>query len=271
MNKLVFLLDPSVIYEGNLSKVNENVLRIEFTSKVPAKKTLVSGMNIINEHNGKVMSSKEDFTTIYRTYEDNKNIVELSNDGSVWVKPLKKVDFRVDNGATLEGECSQEVYNYEELVIPKVITEEGYEFVKWSPEIPSTGEIEKDMVFNAIVEDKNVYFHCSGGGVLDGETRQFVEDYSELTPPTPVADKDYKFVGWMPEIPESGVVEVRDFYAVFENTISDRLSFVESDLTDTQLGLVENFDLAMTTAEEVTDCQMALVELYNMFLTQIAE
>ena len=75
----------------------------------------------------------------------------------------------------------------------------------------------------------------------------------------------------MPEIPEEGVVETNHFYAVFESNIPDRLSFVESDLTDTQLGLVENFDLAMSTAEEVTDCQMALVELYNMFLTQIAE
>ena len=271
MNKLVFLLDPSVVYEGDLTKVNENVIRVTFTSKVPAKKTLVSGMNIINEHNGKVMSSKEDFKTIYRTYEDNSKVIELSNDGSVWVKPKSKVTFNVNNGGSLDGEKVQEVYNYEELEIPKVVTEEGYEFVEWTPEIPTKGEVEKDMVFTAVVEDKNIYFHCSGGGALEGETKQFATDYSELDVPSPIAEKDYKFVGWMPEIPESGAIECREFYAVFENTISDRLSFVENDLTDTQLGLVENFDLAMSTAEEVTDCQMALVELYNMFLTQIAE
>ena len=86
MSKIVFLSDTSVVYEGNLTKVNSNVLRIAFTSKVPAKKALITGMNIINEHNGKVMSFKEDYKTIYRTYENNK-VIELSNDGSVYVEP----------------------------------------------------------------------------------------------------------------------------------------------------------------------------------------
>ena len=271
MNKLVFLSDPSVSYEGELTKVNSNVLRVTFTSKVPAKKALVSGMNIINEHNGKVMASKEDFKTIYRTYEDNSKVIELSNDGSVWVKPMAKVTFNVGIGGSVEGEKVQEVYNYEELEIPKVVTEEGYEFVKWEPEIPTEGKLEKNVIFNAIIEDKNIYFHCSGGGSLEGEVKQFVEDYSELVVPTPIAEEGYDFAGWMPEIPEAGAVECRDFYAVFESNIADRLKFVENDLTDTQLGLVENFDLAMATAEEVTDCQIALVELYNMFLLQIAE
>ena len=227
-------------------------------------------MNIINEHNGKVMASKEDFKTIYRTYEDNK-VIELSNDGSVWVQPKRKVTFFVEEGGKLVGEDVQEVCNYEDLKVPTVEVEAGYEFVKWEPEIPTTGEIESNVSFRAVIADKNVYFHVSGGGYLDGEVKQAVADYSELEVPSVVAENGYDFVGWMPEIPAEGAVECRDFYAVFENNIPRRLNTVETDVTDTQLGLVENYDFTIATAEEVTDLQLALVELYNMFLTQIAE
>lgn len=273
MSKLIFLSDPSIVYEGKLSKVNENVIRLEFKENIPDEKLLLSGLNIINEHNGHVMTVRIGYDTVYRKYEDNPLIIELSNDGSVWVKPFPKVTFRIyNNGSFEEGaKLEQEVYNYEELVIPTVLTDEGYNFIKWTPEIPPEGEIEKNITFTAVIEDKNIYFHCSGGGHLDGEIKQFAEDYSELTLPSPVPDKDYKFVGWMPEIPDKGIIENTNFYAVFESNIPDRLTFVENDLTDTQLGLVENFDFTMSTAEEVTDLQMALVELYDMFLLQIAE
>ena len=152
MSKLVFLLDPSVVYEGELTKVNSNVLRVTFTSKVPAKKNLVSGMNIINEHNGKVMAYKEGFKTIYRTYEDNSKVIELSNDGSVWTKPLKKVSFNAYNGGSLDGETTQEVYNYEELKVPTPVANDNYKFVRWNPEIPTSGEVDGNKIFNAIFE-----------------------------------------------------------------------------------------------------------------------
>ena len=268
MDFLRFLNDANV-YEAKISKSSSRV-SVVFENNVPSLETLSQGFVVINKHNQKVMGNYEEFKYLYKKESDTSYIL-TDDENDIYVEPKFKVTFNVTAGASLEGEKVQEVYNYEELEIPKVVTEEGYEFIKWEPEIPTEGKLEKNVVFNAITEDKNIYFHCSGGGVLEGETKQFVKDYSELEVPSPIADKDFKFVGWMPEIPEKGTVEVTNFYAVFENTISDRLSFVESDLTDTQLGLVENFDLAMTTAEEVTDCQLALVELYNMFLLQIAE
>ena len=268
MDFLRFLNDTNV-YEAKVSKCSSRV-SVAFENNVPSLETLSQGFVVINKHNQKVMGNYEEFKYLYKKESDSSYIL-TDDENDIYVEPKFKVTFNVNNGGSLEGEKVQEVYNYEELEIPKVVTEESYEFIKWEPEIPTEGKLEKNVIFNAIIEDKNIYFHCSGGGVLEGETKQFVEDYSELTPPSPIADKDYKFVGWMPELPAEGAIECREFYAVFENTISDRLSFVENDLTDTQLGLVENFDLAMATAEEVTDCQMALVELYNMFLTQIAE
>ena len=264
MSKLIFLKNPSAVYDGKLFDLTENLIRLKFEKQIPEKELLLSGLNIINEHNGKVMAKRIGYNTVYKIDKD-KLVVELSSDGSVWVKPKYGVRFNVDNGI-LEGESYQAVDTFEELIIPNVKTENGYKFVKWTPEIPSEGEIKKNMTFTAIVEDKNIYFHCSGGGQLDGELKQFVEDYNELTLPFPIADENYKFVGWMPEIPKEGVVENTDFYAVFESNIPDRLRFVENDLTDTQLGLVENYDLTMATAEEITDCQLALVELYNLIM-----
>ena len=265
MSKLIFLKNPSEVYDGKLLDLNEKVIRLTFEKKMPKKELLLSGFNIINEHNGKVMTERIGFNTVYRTY-DNGLIIELSNDGSVWVKPEYEVKFVACDGVILEGETVQKVGRYEELVEPTIKVEEGYEFLKWTPEIPSEGDVERNMTFTTLVEDKNIYFHCSGGGKLEGELKQFVEDYSELTPPTPIADEDFKFVGWMPEIPAEGIVDVKEFYAVFESNIPERLKFVENDLTDTQLGLVENYDLTMTTAEEVTDCQLALVEIYDLIM-----
>ena len=48
----------------------------------------------------------------------------------------------------------QEVYNYEELVIPTPVASENYEFTSWSPEIPESGEIEGNKSFTAIFTSK---------------------------------------------------------------------------------------------------------------------
>lgn len=268
MDFLKFLNDTNV-YEAKISKSSSRVSVI-FEDNVPSLETLTKGFVVINKHNQKVMGNYEEFKYLYKK-ENESSYILSSVEGDVYVEPKAKVAFNVHEGCSVEGELIQEVYNYEELIIPTIHVEDGYEFVKWTPEVPTEGKVEKNMVFNAILKDKHIYFHCSGGGQLEGEMKQLVEDYSELTVPSPIADEDYKFVGWMPEIPEEGTVETREFYAVFESNIPDRLKFVESDLTDTQLGLVENFDFTMSTAEEVTDLQMALVELYDMFLLQIAE
>ena len=50
----------------------------------------------------------------------------------------------------MEGETVQEVHNYEELVIPTPVANENYEFTKWEPEIPESGELDGSKSFTAV-------------------------------------------------------------------------------------------------------------------------
>lgn len=240
-------------YKVEFDIVSKNIIKI--IGDLPAK---TNGFTLSQENE----NDNWDYTLYKTIYYKSDDYILFSNDGSV--KPLSVVTFFDMEGKQIFRE--QNVGKYEELEIPKVQLEEGYSFVKWNPEIIESGEIKNDISFYPIVEDLNIYFHCSGGGVLEGETKQYVKDYSELVIPSPVADTNYKFVGWMPEIPSQGTInsDNRNFYAVFESTIPDRMNIVESDLTDAQMGLVENYDLATAASKEVTELQLALVELYNL-------
>ena len=122
-------------------KVNENVVSVKGT--LPAQ---TNGFVLSREGKEDNWDYKE-FTTIYRELDGE---IQFSNDGSIWVKPLPKVTFYTNGGGTLEGTTTQEVYTYEELVIPTPIASEDYEFTGWSPEIPTSGEIEGNKSYTAV-------------------------------------------------------------------------------------------------------------------------
>lgn len=92
------------------------------------------------------------FNTIYKNDEETAkyNGYQLSNDGSVWVKPKAKVNFYISGSGSLDGETAQEVYDYEDLEIPTPVPDENNEFTGWSPEIPTNGEIEGNKTFTAV-------------------------------------------------------------------------------------------------------------------------
>lgn len=52
-----------------------------------------------------------------------------------------------------------------------------------------------------------VAFTVGQGGTIDGEILQSVSRYEDLVIPSPVADENYEFAGWEPEIPDAGVVD----------------------------------------------------------------
>lgn len=123
--------------------VSNNIVKI--TGDFPVKE---KGFTLTRIDNPDAFTGDySDYTTIYREIDDS---VLFSNDGSIYVEPVPVVKFYTNGGGTLEGETTQEVNNYEELVIPTPVADTDYEFTCWSPEIPTSGEIEGNLSFTAI-------------------------------------------------------------------------------------------------------------------------
>lgn len=137
--------DRELPIEGTVIIVSENLIRI-----INEDGPDVSGFSLFIDEDMKLPMSEVqygDYTTLYNSGE---GWYELSNDGSVYVEPIPVIRFIVNSTAgTIEGEIEQSVRNYEDLVIPTVTPSENYEFIGWYPEIPETGEITKDTIFNA--------------------------------------------------------------------------------------------------------------------------
>ena len=152
MSKNIFIKEPSTIYEGQFSQIGKHQVRLIFTDMIPSDEVLLSGFNLVNEYNGVIQTSRTDYTYLYRKYEDNPNQIELCNDNNPWVKPDITVTFSASNGGNISGDITQIVEKYEDLVIPTPISNDNYEFLKWNPEIPTSGVIEKDVTFTALFE-----------------------------------------------------------------------------------------------------------------------
>lgn len=149
MSKIVFINDPNTIYDGQFSQIGNHQVKLIFTDIVPSDDILLSGFSLVNEHNGIVQTKRNDYTYIYRKYSDNPKQIELCNDNQPWIKPRITVIFSTNYGGTLDGETTQIVDTYENLVIPTPVPNENYQFVKWNPEIPTSGTIENNVTFVA--------------------------------------------------------------------------------------------------------------------------
>lgn len=62
-----------------------------------------------------------------------------------------------------------------------------------------------------------VTFTAGTGGTIEGRKIQSVDVFEKLVLPSPVAEENYKFVGWEPDIPDAGVISGNTtFQASFE-------------------------------------------------------
>ena len=254
-------------YAVEFHHVNEN--RVKLVGDFPAK---TKGFILTRINNPIAFKGDySNYTTIYRKYKDGS--VEFSNNNEVY-DPYRNVTFYTLEGGTLEGETNQRIKDYSELVVPTPVANEEFEFVEWTPEIPTEGEILKDTMFKAVFKDtfKHVTFFVNEGGELEGELEQRVKDFSELIVPTPVAHENYEFVGWTPEIPTEGEVEFdQAFTAMFRYTLptmEERMTAAEeaiaqntSDIADTQDALCE---LSVSTVSSITDLEDAVCELSTL-------
>lgn len=75
------------IYEGTTDFINKNVIVINFSDDIPIT-GLTNGFEILNENNDFVQAEYTDYTTVYRTYEENPYRIEFSNNGSIYEEPV---------------------------------------------------------------------------------------------------------------------------------------------------------------------------------------
>lgn len=131
----------NIIHRIEFNRVNDHIVSVK--GSLPAQ---TNGFKLSREGKNDNWDYK-DYKFIYRELDGE---IQFSNDGSVYVEPIPKVSFCTNGGGTLEGETLQEVYTYEELVIPTPVAGENYEFTQWSPEIPTSGGIDGNKSFTAV-------------------------------------------------------------------------------------------------------------------------
>lgn len=140
--------------EYNVSlKSNANRIVCTFENESDAKNAPISeGFVEINEHNGVTQGNYEQYKYIYKKESDGVTVVLTTDENDVFVEVKPSVTFSASVGGTLDGETVQTVDTYEELVIPTPVANENYEFVEWSPSIPTEGAITKSVSFIAMFE-----------------------------------------------------------------------------------------------------------------------
>ena len=231
MSKIVFIKEPDKVYDGQFSQIGEHQVRLIFTDNIPSDSVLLSGFNLVNEYNGVIQTKRPDYTYLYRKYEENQNQIELCNDGIAWVKPEIKVSFHVNNGGTLDGETEQIVDTYEELVVPTPVADENYKFVKWNPEIPESGIIEKSTTFVAEFE----YIPTEEEIAEQAKQERIAELTSKITElESELKKTDYIFVKCYESSLVGEVVEEYDFEALHSErqTLRDEINALESELSE---------------------------------------
>lgn len=94
MEKICFY-SSDTSYKGITDFVNKHVIVIKFSDNIPSTDELVSGFKILNENNNYIQADYSNFTTIYRTYDEDPKRIEFSDDGSVYIAPQHKPELEL--------------------------------------------------------------------------------------------------------------------------------------------------------------------------------
>ncbi len=179
MDKIRFIKNTSNTYSVNLTRLNSNVVKLIFEDvKVP--KT-VGGFELINEHNDKVMGNYKDYTTVYRTYDDNNNVVELSNDGSVYVEPEPAPEPEVYEPTLDEvkwGKINELSRICEEVICSGIDLKIGEEIKHFSYKKTEDQSNIKELFDMAVSTNMPVYYHCDGGECMLYSVEEMVAIYA---------------------------------------------------------------------------------------------
>lgn len=163
MSKAVFLKNPSTVYDIHFSQIGGSQVRLVFdaVTGIPSDDILLSGLQLINEHNSFVQTRREDYKYIYRRYEDNPFIVELCNDGIAYVAPKPATAPEQDEPVLTEEELAEQerqnkIQNLDSQIssLKSQLSSSDYKVIKSYEYSLANEEIEYDMA--ALHEERQV-------------------------------------------------------------------------------------------------------------------
>lgn len=129
-------------YEVLFKSVNSHVVQI--TGYFPVKQ---KGFMLYRDGVEEPLGDYSDYKTVYREVEQG---AQFSDDESVYAAPLPTVLFVSGYGGSIDGEAFQKAGRYEDLNVPTPVPVDGYEFAEWKPGIPTEGEINGNISFQAV-------------------------------------------------------------------------------------------------------------------------
>ena len=182
MEKIHFY-NSNTIYKGVTDFVNKNVLVINFDGNVPTENEIIKGFEILNENNDFVQAEYPEYSTIYRTYEDDTNKVEFSNDGSVYVEPEPTPepepyvptldDIKTSKISELSYTCNHSIVNGVDVDIDGVMEHFSYK---------DEDQVNIKEIFDlAIQTNVPMYYHADGQSCKLYTVDQIITLYSTAT------------------------------------------------------------------------------------------
>lgn len=182
MEKIHFY-NSNTIYKGVTDFVNKNILVINFDGSVPTENEVIKGFEILNENNDFVQAEYPEYSTIYRTYEDDTNKVEFSNDGSVYVEPEPTPipepyvptldDIKTSKINELSYTCNQSIVDGVDIDIDGVMEHFSYK---------DEDQVNIKEIFDLAVQTNvPMYYHADGESCKLYTVNQIITLYSTAT------------------------------------------------------------------------------------------
>lgn len=170
-------------YEGTTDFITKHILVILFNQTVPATTEFNDGFKILNENNYFVQADYPDFTTVYRTYEDDPCKIELSDDGSIYVEPEKIPDpepyvptlddIKSWKISELSYICSQSITNGVDIEVDGIIEHFSYK---------DEDQVNIKEIFDLAVQTNvPMYYHSDGNSCKLYTVEQIIALYTATT------------------------------------------------------------------------------------------
>ena len=136
-------LDSDEHLNGKVKIIDEHTIEISGCNQN------LSGFQLFTD-SGFMFGDYKRYKYDYEEPDLGNKVYRYTNDNHKWTKPIYTITFNTNDGGSLNGETSQTVEYYEDLIIPTVTTSENYVFDGWSPTIPSSGYVDSNKTFTAM-------------------------------------------------------------------------------------------------------------------------